>query len=159
MTQHALQSDEALEKAWGHIGRSAWDQMAWFVKLARRPTLEQMREVQELIAPHLNNLADGKDTQTPTIRIHYTVRFRKTDTEEERTGYPRYQVLRGEIGEPTANLYARTLLLRMTRLLEDFADAIRRCPHCHKVFLQLRRNRNYCGKPCYTVAVMQRLRA
>ncbi len=49
----------------------------------------------------------------------------------------------------------------MAKLLdaEKYADKIRRCKLCQKVFLQIKRSAKYCGSKCYTVAGMRRLRA
>jgi hypothetical protein len=202
---------EIIDKAWGRIGRSPWDQMAWFVNLSnidlaslspgdllnwsdefvaistsassvistapsrnvkrgwqpkhrtqpplQPPTLQQMRQVQSLLGLYLNALADGQTIDIETAPVGEITRFRKTDAQEEQAGAPRYDVQYTELRRSMANLYFPRLLWRMTHLLKQFANTIRRCPHCHRVFIQLRRNRNYCGKACYTVAGMQRLRA
>lgn len=124
------------------------------------PSLEEMEEVQHRIKPHLNDLADNQDTQTPTYHILYIVRFEKTRPEKERAGYPRYQVMRAETPfEASHNSYLDSLYWKMIRLLEEFADLIRRCLHCQKLFLQIKRNARYCSRDCHSVAGMRRKRA
>lgn len=114
-----------------------------------------MQRFQNEISPHLDRLADDESTSFGGFNVSFTVNFPKNPHYTEHAEGPRYHVSRGEVGgSPHENL-----VLRMARLLETYADNVRRCPHCKKVFLQFRRSATYCGPECYTVAGMRRLRA
>lgn len=209
MTQQPSQPNDALEKAWGRIGLSTWDQMAWFVKLANAgdlsmlspgdvqnlqdecqairmkprsfhgtpldrkrypflhgwvgslsPSLTQLQDIQSAVASRLKSLLDGDNTYFHSVPE--TTRFRKSTDVERRNEYPPHLIYHIS----TAGSWPNEFLSRMVRLLEQprkggvlFVDSIRRCPHCDKAFLQLRRNATYCGRKCHSVAGMQRLRA
>jgi len=51
------------------------------------------------------------------------------------------------------------LIAVMGQLLASVGQVVSRCPHCHKVFLQSRRNQDHCGRSCQSVAYTQRRRA
>lgn len=123
------------------------------------PTLQQMEEVRHKIAPHLDNLADGKGTSFGPFEIALIVVFHHVHDAYGRHKTPRHNIYRGEIGEGSGHIYERALLLHMTTLLERHCDQIRRCPLCRQVFLQNRRHQQYCGRRCQSVAVMQKHRA
>lgn len=116
---------------------------------------DQMQQARDAIAVHLDKLADDQGTSLGSFSITYTVSFHRNENHDEDTESPRYLVYRGEIGGSPRD----RLLLRMSKLLETFADKIRRCSHCKKVFLQLKRSAKYCGPQCYSVAGMRRIRA
>jgi hypothetical protein len=115
----------------------------------------KMRQIRDNIAPHLEKLADDQGTILGGFHFTYTVSFHRNADYDEETESPRYFVYRGEMGGSPHE----SLLLRMTKLLETYADKIRRCPHCKKIFLQLNKSAKYCGPKCYTVAGMRRIRA
>lgn len=115
----------------------------------------QLQQARDTIAPHLDNLADDQATIFGGFHITYTVSFQKNADYDENTESPRYLVYRGESGGSPQD----HLLLRLSKLLETYADKIRRCPHCKKMFLQFKRSAKYCSPKCYTVAGMRRLRA
>lgn len=121
------------------------------------PTLRDLQNIHDAIAPRLNDLANGVDVSFGPIEIAHTIRFQKSNEAEQQAGYPPYRIspssfLRGSHAWPDE------FVLRAALLLETYVDSIRRCPHCTKVFLQLRRNANYCGPACYSVAGMRRVR-
>jgi hypothetical protein len=123
------------------------------------PTLTDLQNIKAEIAPHLDRLANDKDTEIGPITVQHRTRFRKSNEAERNGGYPPTLIYQIAMSIDSKRSWSDDLLLRMTRLLQQFVDNIRRCPHCKKVFVQLRRNATYCGPSCYTVAGMQRLRA
>jgi hypothetical protein len=50
-------------------------------------------------------------------------------------------------------------LYLLAQLMSDYASAVTRCPHCHRIFLRLRKNAVYCGRDCHSVAGMRNKRA
>ncbi len=124
------------------------------------PSGEQMQVVRDAIAPHIEELADDKGTMFGAFRIEITIRFHRNPHYDENPKEPRFVINRGEMswGE-TDNIYHRTLVIRAARLLEVYADKVRRCKLCKKLFLQLKRSAQYCGYNCYTVGCMREFRA
>ena len=120
------------------------------------PSLDNMREVQVEAVRMLTDLAQGRDTSSPWIHEDYRVSFRKTSPEREKLGAPRYEILRGSIGQPQS-AYA-SLIMWLTRLLERYADNIRQCLHCNGLFIQNKKSARYCGQACYSVASMREFR-
>jgi hypothetical protein len=121
------------------------------------PSSEDMAEVQTESRRMLWALAQGREIHSKRVLIHYSVLFQKTSPEQEQTGLPRYQIYRGEVGEPQT-LFGGTLCGRLTQLLEKYANNIRQCPHCQKLFLQVRSDGRYCSRRCHSVAGMRMAR-
>jgi len=44
-------------------------------------------------------------------------------------------------------------------LLEKYGSLLSKCPHCGRIFIQLRKNAMYCDRKCQRVAVMRKIRA
>lgn len=122
------------------------------------PTLRDLENIHAAIAPRLNTLADGVEVSFGPVQVTHTIRFRKSNEAEQRAGYPPHLISPYAVLRAGSQSWPDEFLLRTARLLEEFVDGIRRCPHCKKVFLQLRRNATYCGPACYSVAGMRRLR-
>ena len=124
------------------------------------PTLEQMQDVRDKIASHLNELADGVGTYLGPFQINFSVKFKHVHDAYGRQDIPRHCIYRVEMGQPTTNIFQANLLRYMARLLEIYCDQIRRCPRpsCQRVFLQNRRHQEYCDRRCQSVAVMQKRR-
>ena len=123
------------------------------------PTKDQLEQLQETVAWHMNAIADGQEVRIGPFNVRHETRFRRSTEIEKQEGYYDYLIFTTEIIQPHGNPVEDELLIRMARLLEEFADKIRRCPHCHNVFLQFRRNARFCGRECHSVAGMQKLRA
>ncbi len=123
------------------------------------PTPAQMQEARDVIAPYIDELADDKDTLMGGFDITYTVSFHKNAAYDQNKKLPRYLIYRGETGRAVYNIYQHSFLLGASKLLEAYADKIRRCKLCKKVFLQVKRTAKYCGPKCYTVGCMQEFRA
>ncbi len=51
------------------------------------------------------------------------------------------------------------IIFEMGHLLRRFGASIIRCPHCSKIFLQLRKNADYCSRECQSRAYMRNKRA
>jgi len=123
------------------------------------PSPDDMEEVRDVIAEHINDLADDKGTRIGAFNISYTIDFYKNPAYDQNKEPNRYIIYRGETAGPVYNFYRQNLLLHASKLLEEYANRLRRCEHCEKVFLQVKRTAKYCGSKCYTVAEMRRLRA
>jgi hypothetical protein len=140
----------------GPLGLAQAEDTAFVLHL---PTIAHMQEVKKVVAAHISTLADGQETFIGGFPVTVTISFQKNLAHDHHPNLPRYLIYRGEAAEPTANVYYRALLLRMATLLLTYADNVRRCQLCTKVFLQLRRRAKYCGPKCYTVAGMRDFRA
>jgi hypothetical protein len=123
----------------------------------RRDWPELISILQKTIRMLLNGLADsGMAVMGPTSVVQILV-------------YPRRGAkVRGlPLPDERADLEAHYsipdffsyLVYSLGQLLEKVGKLIARCPHCRKIFLQSRRNQEYCGRSCQSVAIMQRLRA
>jgi hypothetical protein len=164
---------------------SEWDQMNWYVTLANAdmghlspgetlslqeevrslertlfrdilkvplPELEEIRNLHSIIRTHLESLADkGYAVIGPfSLKVHI-VRPKVPPFEHGQGWYDLVHypdLTEGDL-----------LAYHMSQLLQKFGHAIRRCPHCNKIFLQQRRNGRYCGRTCQSRAVMKRIRA
>ncbi len=122
------------------------------------PTLRDLQNIHDTIALRLNKLADGEKVSFGPIQVTHTISFRKSNEAEQRAGYPPYLISPYAVLRSGSQSWPDEFVLRAAQLLETYVDSIRRCPHCKDVFLQLRRNANYCGPACYSVAGMRRLR-
>lgn len=123
------------------------------------PTRRDLENIHAAIAPRLNNIADGVEVSFGSIQVIHKTRFRKSTEAEQQAGYPRYLIYPYDHVIPLSQLWPNEFLFRAEQLVKEYVDGIRRCPHCKKVFLQLRQNATYCGRACHSVAGMQRLRA
>lgn len=124
------------------------------------PTVQQLIALQAIFASHLSAVAEGREVKLGPFIIQHETRFKRSTEAEKRGGYPNYRIYPIEILQASATIYAeQELLIRLAKLLESFVERVRRCPHCNKLFLQLRRNATYCGRACHSVAGMQKLRA
>lgn len=122
------------------------------------PTLQDLESIHAAIAPRLNNLADGAEVSFGPVHVTHTIRFLKSNAAQQEAGYPPHLIFPYAILRSGRQSWPDEFLLRVARLLEEFVDGIRRCPHCKKVFLQLRRNSTYCGRACHSVAGMRKRR-
>lgn len=131
---------------------------------AKLPTHSEMLEVQRIVRHHLSELADKGLTVLPETPIRHCL------------SYPRRMAILQTlaIGVPV-NLPKETpdcmtqhliglvsfnnLVYFMGHLLEKVGKLVLRCPHCRNIFLQWRRNQEYCSRSCQSVSVMQRRRA
>lgn len=122
------------------------------------PTLRDLQNIHDAIAPRLNDLANGANVSFGPIEVTHTTRFQKSNEAEQQAGYPPHRISPCAVLRAGSQSWPDEFVLRAALLLETYVDGIRRCPHCTKVFLQLRRNANYCGPACYSVAGMRRVR-
>ena len=138
---------------------------------ASLPTFKEMEKFQQDLFKHFRDLVDGGRTVVGPFSKSYEVTLPQVVLEQA-------EGLSEFLGTPaqtpskirTRHTFKHTLPLRdsrdwdnwlldhMGRLLEQFGASIRRCHHCSKFFLQLRRNAMYCGRSCQSVAVMRRIR-
>jgi hypothetical protein len=126
------------------------------------PTRLDIENIHEAIAQPLKDLADGvKDrVQFGPVSVSHTIGFRTTNEAQRQAGYfPHVISSAANVTGDSHQVWRGEFMLRAGRLLETFVDNIRRCPHCKRVFVQLRKNATYCGPPCYSVAGMRNLRA
>ncbi len=128
------------------------------------PTLEQIIEIQRTVRNHLTDLADRGKTCLPPPPGRLWIRYPRILAQlslgatagakmEQLSRMPDIVSLRAASGDP-ANLVSV-----MGELLEKAGKPIVRCPHCRTIFLQSRRNQEYCSRSCQSVAVMKKRRA
>jgi hypothetical protein len=127
------------------------------------PPCQQIVELQRTVRKHLEELANQGWTLLPEVPVQQVLI------------YPHMQAKLATLAEgkvvetpstfPDCESHHVTpprlssLISVMGQLLEKVGKLIVRCPHCESIFLQSRRNQEYCGRGCQSVAVMQRRRA
>lgn len=117
-----------------------------------------MERIREAVAQHVVRLADGEGTALGPFALQYLIMFDHVHDAYGKTGVPRYLRARGELH--MSNDPPRDSMLRLlAKLLEEYADQVRRCPHCRKVFLQSRLNQEHCSRACQSVAIARAIRA
>ncbi|GKS64841.1 hypothetical protein YTPLAS72_21450 [Nitrospira sp.] len=138
---------------------------------ASTPQRHDLQNIRAAIAPPLNNLADGRDAKFGPVSVSHTTTFRRATDNERQAGYPPYLIFPMATISIGSHTWQNEFLLRTAQLLEEtavrkpggkeekFVDRIRRCPHCQKLFVQLRGNAAYCGRTCHSVAGMRKRRA
>src|SRR5262249_28533803 len=136
-----------------------------------RPSIETMGEFQKLVQKHLEELADEGYTVLPKVEIeqaiHYLkVRERLTGRRNTKADLRVIENFSGgrwkQVPDCLSAIHVTSelgLIAVMGQLLATVGKLICRCPHCGKIFLQSRRNQEYCDRKCQSVSVMQRKRA
>lgn len=128
------------------------------------PTRDEILELHALLRKHLAELADEGKSLFPEVvirqwiiypRHHARIRARSTGKLDE---VPSHIADCVTSDNPTARSLVYMVRL-VGRLIEKSKGLVMRCPHCQNLFLQGRRNQEYCGRVCQSVAVMQRLRS
>jgi len=126
------------------------------------PTLRDVQKTQQRILEIFNEWVDKGGVDFPSINIQY--HFVKRDDLWE----PELMKQKSLPGVGTERRHSvgmnfsapeEDTLYLLAQLMSDFASAVTRCPHCHRIFLRLRKNAVYCGRDCHTVAGMRRKRA
>lgn len=159
---------------------SEWDQLNWYVQFSARPlkdlspgerlTLKEEataiertlirkiyghesvpeiadRELQHLhsfFRQALTNLVTEGEVQLGPFELHVYIVHGLGLVSEHVGG-------RGLLGD-------RFMVYHFSKLLTHHPKAIQICPHCHKLFLQFRKNALYCSRACQSVATMRKLR-
>lgn len=106
----------------------------------------EIEQIQKTILKHLQDLADGQGILIGEFRM--TIWFNGK--------------IRGRLPDPISWHWLHgdnQFIYHFGLLLEKWSASIRRCPHCSKIFLQLRRNAIYCGRECQSRAFMKKKRA
>ena len=121
-------------------------------------TIEKIKDLQAKILEHIERLSDEGSCLLGPFKVSiWVARFRfiaeKRGISSSSANTPLdlvtwYQTVGGQDG----------LIYEMGRLLSEFGDSFRRCPHCSKIFLQLRKNAVHCGRKCQSIAVMREKR-
>jgi len=129
------------------------------------PSREHMIEIQHTIQQHLADLADQQKTMLPALPGVLWILYPRIEanlevgasadakTKEWLLKRPDIVSHRQASGNP-ANLVSL-----LGELLEKAGKPILRCPHCRTIFLQPRRNQEYCSRHCQSVAIMRKGRA
>ena len=116
------------------------------------PNVDEIESLQKTLSKHLYELMDeGKTALGPfgltIIAIRQTIKLPNSD---ERTifncmNFP---------AEPD-----KFHIHEFAKLLEKYGSLLSKCPHCGRIFIQLRKNAMYCDRKCQRVAVMRKIRA
>ena len=127
------------------------------------PEDEAVGNVQRYVRTHLGELADQGFTFLPEIPIQQRIEYPDIAIKQLalRAGYQPSPQATG-LPDCMSFLHAPPgigLVAVMGQLLATVGKLIVRCPHCRNIFLQSRRNQEYCGRSCQSIAVMQRRRA
>ncbi len=123
------------------------------------PDLPEIKGMQESIRKHLESLADkGVAVFIKPASITTIVAPKVVARQEGITLKPGDAII-ADIFYWDGYPGVRGLVHYLAELLKQFAPSIKRCPHCSKIFLQLRRNAVYCSRQCQSVAGMRAIRA
>ena len=131
------------------------------------PTPSEIEGVQAAIRPHLERLADRKDTTIGPFTTHRVVEFhwlpkKAVKSDQRVSGIKRYfqtRIATYELPQENNGEHVSTFLANMADLLETYGRSIRRCPKCGRIFLQFRRTARYCNRKCQAVSAVQKIRA
>lgn len=112
---------------------------------------EELRVFQKEVLRRLNELADHEtlDFDRPKTKVLLNPLLVKHRPKTDKRPLVTYIGPKGLDGL----LYHFGELL--IRTLEKNPNAIRRCPHCRKIFIQLRRHSRYCSRVCQSRAAVQ----
>ncbi len=117
--------------------------------------VDQFASLQKTLSKHLYELMDqGKTVLGPFgSRIIATRLPAKISNSEERVIFCCMNV-------PTdLTDLDKFFIHEFAKLLEKYGSLLRKCPHCDRIFIQLRKNAIYCDRKCQRVAVMRKIRA
>jgi hypothetical protein len=131
------------------------------------PTYSEIEGVQAAIRPHLERLADRKDTTIGPLILHRVVEHRwlpknaMKPEQRARETEPDFQTRIATYHLPQENYseHVGTFLENMADLLKSHGQFLRRCPKCRLIFLQFRRTAWYCSRKCQAVSAVQKRRA
>jgi hypothetical protein len=131
------------------------------------PTPSEIEGVQAAIRPHLERLADRKDTTIGPFTMHRVIEFiwltkKAVKSDKRASGIDRYfqtRIATYELPQENYGEHVGTFLTNMADLLQTFGRSIRRCPKCGLIFLQFRRTAWYCSRKCQAVSAVQKRRA
>lgn len=185
-------TDERALARTGH-DKSAWDEVGWFVRLARtdldqaspgdllslkeefvalqkvhlrvhtdHPDNMVLWDVQWAVHRGLEELADQGVTFLPEIPIRQRIEYPYIREKLALGGGYKPSHSATSLPDCMSFLHAPPgigLVAVMGQLLATVDRLIVRCPHCRNIFLQSRRNQEFCSRSCQSVAVMQRRRA
>ena len=150
----------ALQEEFRALKRILWLPFGKGSQFSLLPPVAEMKATQSLVAKHLQELADKGETtlgpfqlKTHVISPAHAFRDRYKGMEPSAL-----RQLAG-VDHKTDLLSGNGLVYYLAELLKTFGGSIRRCPHCSTIFLQFRRNAQYCGRKCQSVAVMRKKRS
>lgn len=131
------------------------------------PTRSEIEVVQAAIRPHLERLADRKNTTIGPFTMHRVVEFywrsiKAVKSDKRASGNDRYFQTRTatyQLPQENYGEHVDTFLADMADLLETYGRSIKRCPKCGRIFLQFRRTAWYCSRKCQAVSAVQKSRA
>ena len=116
------------------------------------PNVDEFESLQKTLSKHLYELMDkGKTALGPfgstIVAMRHTAKI--SDSEEKAifscTNFP--------------TDLDKFYIHEFAKLLEKYGSLLSKCPHCGRIFIQLRKNAMYCDRKCQRVAVMRRIRA
>ncbi len=126
------------------------------------PTLQDVQKTQQRILTILNEWVDQGAVSIGPLGLQYWFGRRddlwEPDLMQQKSipgvGTTRHHSVGIHFSAPEED----TLYL-LAQLMNDYASAVTRCPHCDRIFLRLRKNAVYCGRDCHSVAYMRNKRA
>ncbi|MDT3778452.1 hypothetical protein PJI16_12870 [Nitrospira sp. MA-1] len=126
------------------------------------PPLHEVEKTQKRLLEILNTWVDEGAVSLDPLRVQYHFVKRddlwELDLMQQKAipgvGIERHHSVGMNFSEPEEEA-----LYLLAQLMSDYASAVNRCPHCHRIFLRLRKNAVYCGRDCHSVAYMRNKRA
>lgn len=126
------------------------------------PEDEVVGNVQRIVRKNLEELADQGFTFLPEIPVRQRIEYPHIMEKLTLRGSYEPDPQGNSLPDSLSFLHAPPgigLVAVMGQLLATVGKLIVRCPHCRNIFLQSRRNQDYCGRSCQSVAIMQWRRA
>ena len=128
------------------------------------PTLQEVQKTQKRILEILNKWVDEDEDVVSFNPLRITYHFvRRDDLWDpdlmKQKPIPGVGAERRHSVGMNFSAPEEEALYLLTQLMIDYASAVTRCPHCHRIFLRLRKNAVYCGRDCHSVAYMRNKRA
>ena len=126
------------------------------------PTLQEVQKTQKRILEKLNEWVDKGAVSFGPLGLQYWF-VRRDDLWEpdlmKQKSLPGVGAERHHSVGIHFSASQDDALYLLAQLMTDYASAVTRCPHCHRIFLRLRKNAVYCGRDCHSVAYMRNRRA
>ena len=146
-----------------------WKQLKYTSKYKRErgpddilPSHEQIVQLQATIVSHLNDIVYKGSSRSGPYSITRFVTHYHDEIEgwEETDPWTIIDEWKSEIlmSGPEEDSYRSYLVTHLFDLFAEHAKSLKHCPHCSKIFLQLRRHAVYCSRACQSVATMKKQR-
>src|SRR5215467_13773969 len=135
-----------------------YEMPVWFEPPPLLP-FPQIEELRLQVLKIFGHLADTRSTRIRSCQVFWEVHQPQSFDHRGRIGRANRVVLTRLTSEGLVQRREDIFLIQLQELLRAVPQGICRCPHCKRLFLQVKRQARYCGRRCQSVATMRRSRA